>query len=335
VSIEDHPDESELMTAGSPAQASPVAALRGSAGQPGPGRGCPEGCEDCAECRNARTRHDEFVYAIGKFDVRFPTLGIEREFQQCEARLTDETFATATRGTRTRVVLESNTHLARNVCYVFAVGGLPAYVVVPTSVQQAPELLSAIENMDDPNYWCVLIGRRGPIASPATCAGIVAPIVTCDQLYSFSMDEWTDSLHARVATALKTRKVTRDGFSVSARELFTQITRSTENIGATQAHRALNYFIMQHPGVFLAVSERAGAQRLQKIETRLILGLGLREQVAVITSFVDITTGVTERLFTRIDVTEEWPFVADGPDGTAPPLGLEPFVDNAILGTVF
>ena len=52
-----------------------------------------------------------------------------------------------------------------------------------------------------------------------------------------------------------------------------QMTRSTENIGATQAHRALNYFVMQHPGVFLAVAERAGRQRLQKIETRLILVL--------------------------------------------------------------
>lgn len=267
--------------------------------------------------------------------MRFPTLGIEREFQQREARIEGQIPETATRGTRIRGVLEANAHLARNVCYVFTVGGLPAYVVVPTSVQQAPELLSAIEHMDDPDYWCLLVGRRGPIAPPATCAGIVAPIVACDQLYSFSMDEWVDSLHVRVAPALAARKLVRERFSASARELFMQITRSTENIGATQAHRALNYFIMQHPGVFLAVTERVGTQRLQKIETRLILGLGLREQVAVIATFVDIATGVTERLFTRIDVTEEWPFVADGPDGTTPPLGLEPFVDNAILGTVY
>ena len=31
----------------------------------------------------------------------------------------------------------------------------------------------------------------------------------------------------------------------------------------------------------------------------------------MIATFVEVTTGVTERLFTRIDVTEEWPFVAD------------------------
>lgn len=324
------------MTADSPAvQASHMAAPSGVAGQPGSGRACPEGCEDCAECRNARAQRDEFIYAIGKFDVRFPTLGIEREFQQREARMEAEIAATASRGARTRAILEANAHLARNVCYVFTVGGLPAYVIVPTSVQQAPELLSAIEHMDDADHWCVLIGRRGALAPPATCAGIVAPIVACDQLYTFSMDEWIDSLQARVEPALKAKKVAREGFSASARELFVQITRSTENIGATQAHRALNYFVMQHPGLFLAVSERAGAQRLQKIETRLILGLGIREQVGVIATFVDVTTGVTDRLFTRIDVTEEWPFVADRADGTAPPLGLEPFVDNAILGTVY
>ena len=55
----------------------------------------------------------------------------------------------------------------------------------------------------------------------------------------------------------------------------------------------------------------------------------------MIATFIDITAGVNERLFTRIDVTEEWPFVADGPDGSAPPLGLESFEDNAILSEPF
>ena len=34
--------------------------------------------------------------------------------------------------------------------------------VVPTSVQQAPELMRAIEHMDDADHWCVPVGRRGP-----------------------------------------------------------------------------------------------------------------------------------------------------------------------------
>lgn len=306
------------------------------ANNPGGGeRACKEGCTDCAECRGSREPRDEFVYAIGKFDVRFPSLGIEREFQQREARLESRIPAGASRGARTRAVLEANSHLARNVCYAFTISGLPSYVVLPTSVQQAPELLQVIEHMDDSEHWCVLVGRRGPIAQPTNSAGIMAPIVACDQLYSFSMDEWADSLNELVEPALKVRKVAREIFTTGARELFGQITRSTENIGATQAHRALNYVLMQHPGVFLAAAERSGRQRLQKVETRLILGLGLREQVAVIATFVEVTTGVTERLFTRIDVTEEWPFVADTADGGKPPLGLEPFVDNSILGTVY
>ena len=127
MSIEDQHEQADLMTAGPPAaQASRIAAPSGPAGHSAPGHGCPEGCEDCAECRNAQAQRDEFVYAIGKFDIRFPTLGIEREFQQREARIEGQIPATASRGTRTRGVLEANAHLARNVCYVFTVGGLPA-----------------------------------------------------------------------------------------------------------------------------------------------------------------------------------------------------------------
>jgi hypothetical protein len=34
-----------------------------------------------------------------------------------------------------------------------------------------------------------------------------------------------------------------------------------------------------------------------------------------------------------VDVTEEWPFVADRPDGSPAPLGLMPFIESEMVGT--
>ena len=56
--------------------------------------------------------------------------------------------------------------------------------------------------------------------------------------------------------------------------------------------------------------------------------------VAIVLTFLDTTTGVPERLFCRVDVTEEWPFVA-GEGASQSPIGLTPFVDNELFGMAF
>jgi hypothetical protein len=132
--------------------------------------------------------------------------------------------------------------------------------------------------------------------------------------------------------ALTARKIDPDAFNQLARDIFERVVTSVENIGVTDAHRALNYLLMQHPGPFLAAAERAKTQTLDRVETREIQGLGARRVVAVILTFLDVTTGVPERLFCRVDVTEEWPFIADSADGARSPLGMVPYVDNAVWG---
>jgi hypothetical protein len=240
-------------------------------------------------------------------------------------------------GRRERIsrVLETNSHLASRVCYTFSIGGVPAYIVVPTGWQLRLDLLRAIASSGCQEHWSVLIGRRGPLSTPTTCGGILAPIVACDQVYSFTLDEWRVSLESNLGPALKAKKIDSKMFIQTTRELFEHIVGSTENLGVTNAHRALNYLVMQHAGLFLAAAERSGKQLLDRIETREIQGIGTRQVIAVIMTFLDLTTGVPERLFCRVDVTEEWPFVADSADGSRSPFGLLPFVDNGIWGMPF
>ncbi|MFN0128333.1 MAG: hypothetical protein ACKV19_16795 [Verrucomicrobiales bacterium] len=272
---------------------------------------------------------------MGKIEVRFPTIGIEREFQQRESRITEGKGAAPSRGERISRVLEANGHLATRVCYLFSAGSVPLYIVVPSGGHLRPDLLRAISLSGTGDYWTVLIGRRGAVAPPSLCGGILAPLVACDQLYSFSMDDWIESLEMRLRPALKSRQVEAKNFKQVARELFDRVVSSTENLGASDAHRALNYLIMQHAGLFLAALERSGKQVLDKIETRELHGIGTRHLVAVIFTFLDVVTGIPERLFCRVDVTEEWPFIADSNEGVRNALGLAPFVENSSWGMPF
>jgi hypothetical protein len=130
---------------------------------------------------------------------------------------------------------------------------------------------------------------------------------------------------------LKAKNFERKRFSTVAREVFRRIVQSTENIGAMESHRALNFVLVQHPGLALSVHERPNSV-LDRIETRAVQGTDLRKIIAVILTFVDRATGVPERVFCRVDVTEEWPFLVDGPSAGIPALGLLPYVENALLG---
>lgn len=285
----------------------------------------------CPECAKGSAAPPSSLYAIGRLEARFPSLGIEREFQQRLASMPSGETSESKRMTLRRV-LEANPYLAARMCYVLMVSGYPAYIVTPAGAYLREALFSAVSGE---GHWCVVIGKVGPMASPNTCQGVLAPLALANQIYAFSLADWLASLRLRLQGALDIRKIKLATFETTARELFERIVESTENLGATDQHRALNYALMQHPGIFLAAAERVGRQVLERIETRLIRGPGPRQVVAIVLTFLDVATGVPERQFCRVDVTEEWPFVAGDGGSAHSPLGLMPFVDNELFAMSF
>lgn len=285
----------------------------------------------CPECSQRMAAPPPDLYAIGRLEARFPSIGLEREFQHRLAVLpADE--RSGTKKATLRRVLQANPYLAVRMCYVLMVAGYPAFIVSLAGAYLRETLFSAI---GDDDQWCTIIGKVGPMASPGTCQGLLAPIAMADQIYSFSMENWLTSLRRRLEKPLERHKMKPEMFDGIAGELFERIVHSTENLGATDAHRALNYALMQHPGIFLAAAERSGRSVLDRIETRLIRGLGPRRLVAIVLTFLDSASGVPERLFCRVDVTEEWPFVAGDAGTSHSPLGLTPFVETEVFGLSF
>jgi cyclic patellamide precursor peptide PatG len=76
----------------------------------------------------------------------------------------------------------------------------------------------------------------------------MVPIVVFDQIYSFGRD-------ALIKAIPRPEKMTEKQFEVAAAEVFDRILQMTDNAGATDEHRALNYLAMRYPGIYAKAAE--------------------------------------------------------------------------------
>lgn len=243
-----------------------------------------------------------FVYAIGRIEVRFPTLGLEKEFAQATGRgdtagLTDRAALQAT------LTQRPNRYLARQLCYVFTVEGLETYILRPRDPLDYDLLLEAVRAEPSPVDIDVVVGVKGPIAPPELCNGLMVPIVVFDQLYSFDRDSLIKSIP-------RPESIAEDQFGSAAAELFDRILQLADNAGATDEHRAVNYLAVRYPAIYANATEAFGRNAsLSAVEVRPSRLSGVRKVVDVIFSYTNRQTDVTEKYFVRVDVTEEFPFL--------------------------
>src|SRR5262249_24523677 len=111
-------------------------------------------------------------------------------------------------------------------------------------------------------------------------------------------------------TIPRPERVAAERFREAAGEGFDRIMQMTDNAGATDEHRALNYLTVRHPAFYAAVAQAQGRNcSLTAVDVRPFALSGVRNIVEVILSFTDRATDVVEKQFLRVDVTEEFPFL--------------------------
>jgi hypothetical protein len=241
-----------------------------------------------------------FVYAIGNVSPRFPSLALEKEFAQAAGRsdtvdLTDRQAAAN--------VLRDNRYIARQMCWVFSVGGLETYILTPRDPADLDLLLEAMRPVPRGTDIDVVIGVRSLVAPPGVCNGLTVPIVLVDQLYSFDVDSFVKSIP-------RPESFQRKNFEPTAEEMFSRIIQMADNAGSTDEHRALNYLAVRYPAIYSRSAEmHAGNCSLTAVDVRPSRLSGARTIVEVIFSFTHRQTDVVERYFVRVDVTEEFPFL--------------------------
>ncbi len=256
----------------------------------------------CGGVSSAAPDAVSYVYAVGRIEARFPNLSVEKEFAQAAGRI-DSAGKTDRQTFHAVLCNRENRYLARQICWVLNVQGLETYLLVPRDSGDVDLLVQAIRPGQNPSDIDVVIGNRGPIAPPEMCNGLMIPIVTFDQIYSFSRD-------ALIQAIPRPEQLTDAQFGPAAEELFDRINRMTDNAGATDEHRALNYLAMRYPGIYAkAAEEFAQAFALTGVEVRRSPLSSTRNVADVIFSYTNRNTDFAEKFLVRCDVTEEFPFL--------------------------
>jgi hypothetical protein len=247
-----------------------------------------------------------YVYAIGTVEPRFPTLAVEKEFAQAIGLAEGTAGLTDREATHSVLSARANRYLVRQLCFVMTIQGVETYILQPRDPADFDVLVEAIRPAPRPTDVDVVIGLRGSVAPPEVCNGLIVPIVSFDQLYSFDVD----SLIEGIPRPESIPEGQEEQFRSTAEELFYRIMQLTDNAGATDEHRALNYLAVRDPAIYARTAQAYQDNfSLTGVEVRPSRLSGTRNVVDVIFSYTNRNTDVTEKHFVRVDVTEEFPFL--------------------------
>jgi hypothetical protein len=196
-----------------------------------------------------------------------------------------------------------NRYLARQVCWVMTIEGLETYILVPRDPADLTSLIDALRPNPTPTDLDVVIGIKGPTAGPDMCNGLMVPIVAFDQIYSFDRD-------SLISAIPRPDKAHAKDFGPAAEELFDRIMQVTDNAGASDDHRALNYCAVRYQAIYANTAEAfARNASLTAVDVSASPLSGARRVVNVVFSYTNRNTDVIEKYFVRVDVTEEFPFL--------------------------
>jgi len=187
---------------------------------------------------------------------------------------------------------------------MFTIEGLETYVLQPRDPVDFELLVDAIRPAPRPTDVDLVIGVRGPIAPPELCNGLMVPMVAFDQIYSFDVDTFIQSIP-------RPEQIPAEQFAATAEELFMRIMQMADNAGTMDEHRALNYLAVRNKDLYERAAKQCGeSAALTAVDMRPSRLSGVRRIVDVIFSYSHRQTGVIDKFFVRVDVTEEFPFVA-------------------------
>jgi len=278
----------------------PSKAAGSSATDPTRTPGASQAPAQAPEALQAQAPGSPLVYALGRVEPRFPSIAIEKEFAQATGRA-DTAGLTDREAMRT--VLQDNRYLARQLCWVLTIEGLETYLLVPRDPGDLQLLADTLRPSPRPADVDVVIGVRGPIAPPEVCNGLMLPIVVFDQLYSFDVPSFIQAIP-------RPDEVPAENFEPVAEEVFARVMQLTDNAGATPEHRALNYLSLRYPAIYAQTAQMHGRSfSLTNVSVHRSRLSGPRTIMDVVFAYTNRQTDVVESYFTRVDVTEEFPFL--------------------------
>jgi hypothetical protein len=276
----------------------------------------PQACSTCgtAAASNGGTAAPPCIYAIGHLEPRYPSLSVEQELRQATARAGSATVDLTNRQAMVKVLLDTqNKYIVRQLCWVLLVQGVETYILVPRDAADYQLLLNAYRAEPNPGDLEVVIGTLGPIAPPTMCNGLQVPILVFDQIYFFDRESLLKAIP-------KQKDVEAKKFLAAAGEMFDRIISQSDNAGASDADRTMNYLAMRCDRIYSTAAQAfANNSSLTSIEVVPSPLSGTRKIMEARFAFTDRTTAVVTKSFVRVDVTDCFPFLVTP---------LQPFYDR-------
>jgi hypothetical protein len=243
-----------------------------------------------------------YVYAIGRIEPRFPSLGVEKEFAQATGRATTAGL-TDRQAVHAVLTDPTNRYLTRLLCWVLTIEGQDAYLLTPRDAADLDLLIDAVRPTPADDDIDVVIGVLGPLAPPQACDGLVAPMIAFHQIYSFDKTSFLSAIP-------KPENMDEPEFRAASQELFSLIQQLADNAGSTDEHRALNYLAVRYPAIYSHATQKfAMNATLTSVDVQPSRLSGIRTVVNVIFTFSDRSTGVADKSAVKVDVTETFPFL--------------------------
>jgi hypothetical protein len=265
----------------------------------------PQVCSSCGAASNGEGNgadQPDWVYAIGKIHIRFPTISVEKELAQATARM-DTANLTDRQAMHAVLTNLENRYLVRKLCWVFSIEGQDTYILKPRDSADHALLADSLRAAPSPLDVDVVIGLKGELAPFHLCNGLMIPVLYFDQIYSFDRE-------SLISAIPRPPEIAAEAFEAASAEVFDAVMQMADNAGNTDAHRALNYCAVRYPAIYAKAAEQFRANSaLTGLEVQPSALSGARRVVEVIFVFTNRATDVSERFFLRVDVTEEFPFL--------------------------
>lgn len=243
-----------------------------------------------------------YVYAIGQLQARFPTADIEKEFTQVLAGM--DTSGKNDAELRYEVLSKAeNAYLAREMSWILVINNMDAFQVEPRSTLELGDMVEAIKPSSAEQVYDVVIGTQEPLA------GGDLKWVVCNRIFHFKAQEFA-------ASVPKPQGAGAD-FEQAVLDMLVQMQQFTQSPGETRRQRAINYVALQYPEVYalkwqlMNPTDGSAAKSFSDLQSATPAMSDGREMVDLIFCFTDRSSGVVDRYYTTVDVTGQFPFLAN------------------------
>ncbi|WP_143310351.1 cyanobactin maturation protease PatG family protein [Chitinophaga vietnamensis] len=250
-----------------------------------------------------------YIYAIGNIYPTFPNKSLEEEYMYAYQEFRAEGppnalfFQVLSQG--------QNLYIAEKMCWILNIQGVDSYILTPRSNVELYHFIAALEPVFvGEKKFDVVVGTRGPLASPERCNGTQLPTAVVNLSYYFTFSQFVNAMMANIPG------IPRD----IVESMLQQMLDVTDNAGETDAHRALNYLTIRSKDIYFMAWQMQlsnplppyppGVYFLQSVDVQRANVQGNRSIMDVIFQYQARDTVDIIYWYVKVDVTGMFPFMA-------------------------